>query len=174
MRRTCILALVAVFVLTFFEGTASATPAAGKAMPYVEIGSGTITSTTNDVTTSVGTTFGTPVHRGNTIGSESAASPPPPCGSGTSSSVTGSVTTTASDGSQLFTSLNGTVCVLATTPSYTRYLVMSTLFVTGGTGEFANATGGAKQIVVVTLSPTTFGSQGPFTSFTYGNIRLAG
>jgi hypothetical protein len=57
---------------------------------------------------------------------------------------------------------------------YTRYLVMSTLFVPGGTGEFANATGGAKQIVVVTLSPTTFGSQGPFTSFTYGGIRLAG
>jgi len=48
------------------------------------------------------------------------------------------------------------------------------LTVTGGTGEFANATGGAKQVVVVNLSATTFGSQGPFTSFTYGSIRLAG
>jgi hypothetical protein len=53
MKRTCILTLVAVFGLTFFEGTASATPTAGKAMPYVEIGSGSISSTTNDVTTSV-------------------------------------------------------------------------------------------------------------------------
>ena len=174
MRRACILTLVAVFGLTFFEGSASATPTAGKVMPYVEIGTGTITSTANDVTTSVGTIFGTPVHRGTTSGSQMAASPPPPCSSGATSSVTGSVTTTASEGSQLFTSLNGTVCVLATTSSYTRYLARDTLTVTGGTGEFANATGVATQIVVVTLSPTTFGSQGPFTSFTYGSIRLGG
>ena len=174
MRRACILTLVAVFGVTFFEGTASATPTAGKVMPYVEIGSGTITSTTNDVTTSVGTVFGTPIHRGTTSGSQMAASPPPPCGSGAGSSETGSVTATASNGSQLTTSLNGTVCVLATTSSYTRYLVMNSVTVTGGTGEFANATGAAKQVVVLTLSPTTFGSQGPFTSFTYGSVRLAG
>ena len=174
MRRACILTLVAVFGLTFFEGTASATPTAGKVMPYVEIGNGTITSTTNDVTTSVGTVLGTPVHQGTTSGSQMAASPPPPCGSGSGSSVTGTVATTASNGGQLTTSLNGTVCVLAATSSHTRYLVMNTVTVTGGTGEFANATGSAKQVVVITLSPTTFGSQGPFTSFTYGIVRLAG
>lgn len=173
MRRACILTLVAVFALTFFEGTASATPTAGRGMPYVEIGNGTITSTTNDVTTSMGTVFGTPVHRGTTSGSQMAASPPPPCSTGTSS-LTGSNATTASDGSQLTTSLNGTVCVLATTSSSTRYLVINTVTVTGGTGEFVNATGSAKQVVVVTLSPTTFGSQGPFTAFLYGTIRLAG
>jgi hypothetical protein len=172
MRRACILTLIAVVGLTFFEGIASATANAGKAMPYVEVGSGTITSTTNDVTTSVGTVFGTPIHRGSTTGSQMAASPPPSCGSGSSSSVTGSVTATASKGSQLTTSLNGTVCVLTTTSSYTRYLVMNTVTVTGGTGEFANATGAAKQVVILSLSPTTFGSQGPFTSFTYGSIRL--
>jgi hypothetical protein len=171
VRRASILTLAVVFGLTFFEGTASATPTAGKVMPYVEIGSGTITSTTNDVTASIGTVFGTPVFRGTTSGSQMAASPPPPCGSG-SSSVTGSVITTGSNGNQLTTSLNGTVCVLATTSSYTRYLVMNTVTVTGGAGEFANATGSAKQVVVVTLSPTTFGSQGPFTSFTYGSIQL--
>jgi len=174
MRRACIFTLVAVFGLAFFEGTASATPAAGKVVPYLEIGSGTITSTTNDVTTSVGTVFGTPVFQGTSVGSQMAASPPPTCGSGAGSSVTGSVTTTASNGSELSTSLNGTVCVLAATSSSTRYLVMSTVTVTGGTGEFTNASGGAKQVVVVTLSPTTFGSQGPFISFTYGIIRLAG
>ena len=173
MRKACILTLVAVFGLTFFEGTASATPTAGKEVPWVEIGSGTITSTTNDVTTSVGTVFGTPVHRGTTTGSQTAASPPPPCGSGASSSVTGSVTTTASDGSQLITSLNGTVCVLATTSSSTRYLAIDTVSVTGGTGDFANATGSAHQVAVVTLSATAFGSQGPFISFSYGSIQLA-
>ena len=77
MRRACIFTLVAVFGLTFFEGTASATPAAGNVMPYLEIGSGTITSTTNDVTTSVGTVFGTPVFRGTsnwfTDGGQSSA-----------------------------------------------------------------------------------------------------
>ena len=173
-RVCCILSLMAIIGLTLFGGTASAAPVAGKTMPWVEIGRGTITSTTNDVTTSVGKTFGTPVHRGTTSGSQLAASPPPRCSSGASSSLTGSVTTTSSDGSQLITSVNGTVCVLATTSSYTRFLARNTLTVTGGTGEFANATGGAKQVVVVTLSATTFGSQGPFTSFTYGSIRLAG
>jgi hypothetical protein len=74
----------------------------------------------------------------------------------------------------LIASLSGTVCVLATTSSYTRYLAVNTLTVTGGTGEFANATGGARQVAVVTLSPTAFGSQGPFASFTYGSIQLAG
>ena len=172
VRRACILALVVVFGLTFFEGIASATPGAGTRMPYLEIGRGTITSTINDVTTSVGTVFGTPVHQGTTSGSQMATSPPPPCGSGTSS-LTGSNTTTASDGSQLSASLNGTVCVLATTSSYTRYLVMNTVTFTGGTGEFVNATGNANQVVIVTLSPTAFGSQGPFTAFTYGSIQLS-
>jgi hypothetical protein len=87
--------------------------------------------------------------------------------------VTGSVTTTASNGSQLTFSLSGTVCQAATTSSYTRYLVTSSVTVTGGTGEFANATGGGKQYSLVTLYPTGFGTQGPFTSFLYGSIRLA-
>jgi hypothetical protein len=51
--------------------------------------------------------------------------------------------------------------------------VSFTVTVTGGTGEFANATGSARQYVVVTLSATAFGSQGPFNSFLYGVIRLA-
>jgi hypothetical protein len=52
--------------------------------------------------------------------------------------------------------------------------VTSTVTVTGGTGEFANATGGGKQYSDVTLYPTADGTQGPFTSFLYGIIRLAG
>ena len=174
MRRTCILTVVAVLGLTFFQGTASATPAGWKVAPYVEIGSGTITSTVQDVTTSVGKVFGTPVVRGTTSGSQVAASPPPPCGPNAGSPVTGSVTTTASNGSQLTFSLSGTVCESATTSSYNRYLVTSTVTVTGGTGEFANATGGGKQYSVVTLYPTADGTQGPFTSFLFGIIRLVG
>lgn len=174
VRRTCILAVVAVLGLTFFEGTASATPTTWKVAPYVEIGRGTITSTAQDLTTSVGKVFGTPIVRGTTSGSEVAASPPPPCGPHAGSQVTGSVTTTAANGSQLNFSLSGTVCESATTSSYTRYLVTSTVTVTGGTGEFANATGGGKQYSDVTLYPTADGTQGPFTSFLYGIIRLAG
>lgn len=174
MRRTCILVLVAIVGLTFFESAASATPGGRKAVPYVELGSGTITSTVQDVTSSVGTVVGTPVVRGTTSGSEVAASPPPPCAPNAGSPVTGSVITTASNGSQLTFSLSGTVCQAATTSSYTRYLVTSTVTVTGGTGEFANATGGGKQYSVVTLYPTSFGTQGPFTSFLYGSIQLAG
>jgi hypothetical protein len=174
MRRTCILVLVAVVGVTFFESAASATPSGRKVVPYVELGSGTITSTVQDVTSSVGTVVGTPVVRGTTSGSEVAASPPPPCGPNAGSAVTGSVTTTASNGSQLNFSLSGTVCQAATTSSYTRYLVRSTVTVTGGTGEFAGATGGGKQDSVVTLYPTSDGTQGPFTSFLYGMIRLAG
>jgi len=172
VRRTCILTVVAVLGLTFFEGTASATPTGWKVAPYVEIGSGTITSTVQDVTTSVGKVFGTPVFRGTTSGSQVAASPPPPCGPGAGSPVTGSVTTTASTGSQLTFSLSGTVCVSATTSSYTRYLVTATVTITGGSGEFAGATGGGKQYSVVTLYPTAYGTQGPFASFLYGTIRL--
>jgi hypothetical protein len=174
VRRTCILTVVAVLGLTFFEGTASATPNRWKVSPYVEIGSGTITSTVQDMTTSVGKVFGTPIVRGTTSGSEVAASPPPPCGPNVGSPVTGSVVTTASNGSQLNLSLSGTVCEAATTSSYTRYLVTSTVTVKGGTGEFANATGGGKQYSVVTLYPTGDGTQGPFVSFLYGTIRLAG
>jgi hypothetical protein len=174
VRRTCILIVVAVLGLAFFEGTASATPIGRKVAPYVEIGRGTITSTVQDVTTSVGKVFGTPVVRGTTSGSEVAASPPPRCGPNAGSPVTGSVTTTASNGSQLSFSLSGTVCESAMTSSYTRYLVTSTVKVTGGTGEFANATGGGKQYSVVTLYPTADGTQGPFTSFLYGIIRFAG
>jgi hypothetical protein len=176
VRGACILTVLAVLGLTFLEGTASATATATgwKVAPYVEIGSGTITSTVQDVTTSVGKVFGTPVFRGTTSGSQEAASPPPPCGPGAGSPVTGSVTTTASNGSQLTFSLSGTVCVSATTSSYTRYFVNATVTIMGGSGEFAGATGGGKQYSVVTLYPTTYGTQGPFTSFLYGIIRLAG
>jgi len=52
--------------------------------------------------------------------------------------------------------------------------VTSTVTITGGTGDFANATGGGKQYSVVTLYPTADGTQGPFTSFLFGIIRLAG
>lgn len=174
VRRTCILTVVAVLGLTFFGGAASAAPTVSKVRPYVEIGSGTITSTVQDETTSVGQVFGTPVVRGTTSGSQVAASPPPPCGPGAGSPVTGSVTTTASNGSQLTFSSSGTVCVSATTSTYTRYRVAATVTVTGGTGEFAGATGGGKQYSVVTLYPTTYGTQGPFTSFLFGSIQLAG
>jgi len=175
VRKTCILIVVAtVLGLAFFEGTASATATGWKVAPYLEVGSGTVTSTAQDVTTSVGKVFGTPVARGTTSGSEVAASPPPPCGSNPGSPVTGSVTTTASNGSQLNFSFSGTVCVSATTSSYTRYRVTSTVTVTGGTGEFANATGGGEQYSDVTLYPTADGTQGPFTSFLHGAIRLAG
>jgi hypothetical protein len=173
VRRACLLAVVAVLGLTFFAGTASATPRGWKVEPYVEIGKGTITSTVQDVTTSVGKVFGTPIVRGTTSGSQVAVSPPPPCGPDAGSQVTGSVTTTAPNGSQLTFSLSGTVCESASTSSYTRYLVKSTVTVTGGTGEFANATGGGKQYSVVTLYPTADGTQGPFNSFLYGIIRLA-
>ena len=66
------------------------------------------------------------------------------------------------------------MCESATTSSYTQYRVTSTVTVTGGTGEFANATGGGEQYSVVTLYPTADGAQGPFSSFLYGTIRLAG
>ena len=174
VRRICLFAALAVLALTLFDGTASATPSGWRVAPYVEIGSGTITSTVQDVTTSMGTVFGTPILRGTTSGSEVAASPPPPCSPSAGSPVTGSVTTTASDGSQLNFSLSGTVCESATTASYTRYLVTATVTVTGGTGEFANATGGGRQYSIVTLYPNGDGTEGPFTSFLYGVIRLAG
>ena len=61
VRRTCIITVVAVLGLTLFEGAASATTARWKVEPYVEIGSGTITSTAQDVTTSAGNVFGTPI-----------------------------------------------------------------------------------------------------------------
>jgi hypothetical protein len=173
VRRAGILAVVAIFGLTFFGGAASAAPRGWRVEPYVEIGRGTITSTVQDVTTSVGKVFGTPIFRGTTSGSQEAASPPPPCGPDGGSQVTGSVTTTASNSSQLTFSLSGTVCESATTSSYTRYLVRSTVTVTGGTGEFTNATGGGKQFSVVTLYPTGDGTQGPFNSFLHGIIRLA-
>ena len=174
VRRTCILIVATLLALAFFGGTASATPAHWRVVPYVEIGSGTITSTVQDVTTSVGKVFGTPVVRGTTSGSEIAASAPPPCGPNAGSPVTGSVTTTASNGSQLSFSLSGTVCESATAASYTSYVVTSTVTITSGTGEFADATGGGKQYSVVTLYPTGDGTQGPFISFLYGTIRLAG
>jgi hypothetical protein len=174
MKRTCIFGAFTVLALTLLDGTASATPSGWRVAPYVEIGSGTITSTAQDVTTSVGKVFGTPIVRGTTSGSQMAASPPPPCGSSAGSLVTGSVTTTASNGSELSFSLNGTVCESATTSSYTRYVVTATVTITGGTGEFANATGGGRQYSVVTLYPTADGTQGPFTSFLHGVIRLAG
>jgi hypothetical protein len=145
VRRACILTVVTIFCLAFFEGTASAAPTVSKVAPYVELGSGTVTSTVQDVTTSVGKVFGTPIFLGTTSGSEAATSPPPACGASAGSPVSGSVTTTASNGSQLDFSLSGTVCVSATTSSYTRYLVRATVTVIGGTGEFANATGGGKQ-----------------------------
>jgi len=176
MRRTFVFfALLAVLPftlsLTFLNATASAAPPGGNIVPWFAIASGTVTSTTNLVTTSVGQTFGTPIVRGTTSGSQVAAAPPPPCGSGAGSPVTGSVTTTASNGDQLFSSVNGTACQSSTTPE--RFLALFTVTVTGGTGEFANATGSARQFVVVTLSATTFGSQGPFTSFQFGFIHLA-
>ena len=174
MRRTCVITVVVVLGLTLFEGAASATSTRLKVEPYVEIGSGTITSTAQDVTTSAGNVFGTPIVRGTTDGSEVAASPPTPCGTSAGVPVTGSVTTTASNGSQLTFSLRGTVCESATTSSYTQYHVTSTVTVTGGTGEFANATGGGEQYSVVTLYPSAGGTQGPFSSFLYGTIRLAG
>ena len=177
MRRTmCFFTVLAVLPLTlsltFFDAAASAAPSAGKVVPWVAIGSGTLTSTAQDVTTSVGQTFGTPIVRGTTSGAQVAAAPPPLCGSGTGSAVTGSVTTTASSGDELFVSLNGTVCQISA--SSERFFVSFAVTVTGGTGEFADATGSGRQFVVATLSATAFGSQGPFTSFTFGAIRLAG
>ncbi len=65
------------------------------------------------------------------------------------------------------------MCESASTTSYNRYRVTSKVTVTGGTGEFANATGGGQQYSVVTLYPTADGTEGPFTSFVYGVIRLA-
>lgn len=174
MRRACVITVLTVLTLTLVAGTASAAPVGWQVRPYLEIGRGTITSTAEDVTTSVGSVFGTPILHGTTSGSQVTASPPPPCGPGAGSAVTGSVTTTASNGSTLSFSLNGTVCALDTTSSYTRYLVTSTVTVTGGTGEFANATGAGKQYTVVTLYPTADGTQGPFTSFLSGTIRVAG
>jgi len=157
-----IFTVVTVLALTLLGASASATPSGGRVRLYVELGSGTITSTVQDVTTSVGKVIGTPIAQGTTSGSQIAAAPPPPCGPNAGSAVTGSVTTTAADGSELTFSLNGTVCVSAVTSSYTRYLVTSTVTVTGGTGKFANATGGGKQFSVVTLYPTGDGTQGPF------------
>ena len=173
MRRACILTVVAVLGLTFFEGTASATATGWKVVPYVEIGSGTITSTAQDVTTSVGKVFGTPIFQGTTSGSQEAASPPPPCALGAGSPVTGSVTTTASNGSQLTFSLNGTVCVSATTSSYTRYLVNATVTITGGSGEFAGATGGGKQysvVISIRLHPAPRGLSPHFSTAPFGSL----
>ena len=174
MRRTFIFTVLTVVTLTLIGGTASAAPSGWRVRPYIEIGRGTITSTVQDATTSAGKVFGTPIVRGTTTGSQVAAGPPQPCGPNAGTPVTGSVTTTASNGSELTFSLNGTVCESAATSSYTQYRVTSTVTVTGGTGEFANATGGGRQYSVVTLYPTADGTQGPFTSFLYGAIRLAG
>ena len=174
VRRAFIFTVLTVVTLTLLGGTASAAPSGWRVRPYIELGGGTITSTVNDATTSAGKVFGTPFFGGTTSGSQVAAGAPQPCGSSPSTPVTGSVTTTASNGSELTFSLNGTVCVAAATSSYTQYRVTSTVTVTGGTGEFANATGGGWQYSVVTLYPTADGTQGPFTSFLYGAIRLAG
>ncbi len=173
MRKTCIAIVLTVIGLSALNGSASATPLTGKVRPYVELGHGTIVSTVQNVTTSTGKVVGIPIRRGTTSGSEVASSSPPPCGPNAGSPVTGSVTTTASNGNELNTSLNGTVCKSASTSSYTRYLLTATVTITGGTGRFTDATGGGKLYSTVTLYPNSGGSQGPFTSLVIGAIRLA-
>lgn len=142
-------------------------------MPYVTFTQGIISSTVQNVTTSSGREVGTPLGAATTSGSQVATSAPLPCGVSPASTDSGTTLAVATNGKAIDTSYTGTVCVSASTSSYTRYVFNGTFTITGGTGPFSNATGGGRLYSIVTLYPTGDGTQGPLLSLAVGTIRLA-
>jgi hypothetical protein len=160
---------LALFVCT---GIAVASPG-GPAQPFRVSASGTIVSLVQNQTTSSGSVRGTLLGNGNFSAIEVTATNPTPCSSGPGSPASGSNTDTAANGDVLNTSFTGTVCQSASTATSATDQFTGQFTITGGTGRFANATGGGTVHATAMLSATAQGSEGPITYVDTGTIRLS-
>jgi hypothetical protein len=172
VRRVCLGIILGVLTASIGAGAASATPRPGRAEPYREVTRSVIVSTAQNMTTSSGQVTGTPIVHGTGSGSQAAGTTPPLCGSGPGSPTSGTTTTVAKNGNIIFTAFTGTVCQSGSTPTSGTYLLTGTFTITGGTGRFADATGGGTLTSKITLHPTPQGSQGPAVSHARGTIDL--
>ncbi len=130
-------------------------------------------SVVQNQTTSSGTVRGRLLGRGRFNATEVTTSNPTPCSSGPGSPASGSNMDTAANGDVLTTSFTGTVCQSASTPTSATDQFTGQFTITGGTGRFANATGGGTVTATATLSATAQGSAGPITYRDIGTIRLS-
>jgi hypothetical protein len=158
--------------LSVCAGIAVASPG-GRAHRFRLRASGTITSVVQNQTTSSGTVRGRLLGHGSFSASEVTASNPTPCSSGPGSPASGSNRDTAANGDVLTTSFTGTVCQSASTPTSATDQFTGKFTITGGTGRFANATGGGTVRATATLNATPQGSAGPLTYVDIGRIRLS-